>query len=342
MSNLHLIHNRNSVSLIDINLIIDDFLSGKAKTTQEAYRSAWKHFHNWWQANYPNKNLLDITPLQAQKYFLDYETRSGQSCRVGSAVPVAKSTLKKIAAILVSCLNAVKMELRIDFFNPFVIEFKKFQGINSKNRRPTKLTPFAQVKRLVEAPSQYTKIGIRDRAVLSALYGGGLRRGELVKLRMCHIKFEKSGLKFVLLDTKNGDDADQPIARELSEAIVKYYNQRLQENPDPNAFFFIDYRGKYDSPQEGKPLSTSSVYGLFKHWAKEIGLPKEITPHSARATAITRLLDKGLSHRQVCEFSRHRSVQMVEAYDKKRGDNSLNPGDLLSFDDEPKKKKNRK
>lgn len=342
MNNLHLIHTRNLVALPEVNQIVSDFIDGKSTTTREAYRSAWQHFVKWWSSTYPTKNLLEITPLQAQKYFLEYEARSGQSCRVGSAVPVAKSTLKKLAAILTSCLNAVKMELRIEFFNPFTIEFKKYQGCSSKNRRPTQLTPFEKVQELINKPSPYTKIGVRDRAILASLYGAGLRRGELIALRMCHVKIDKGDVTFVLLNTKNGDDSDQPVARELSLGIVEYYKQRKLENPDPNAFFFIDYRGIRCSPQEGKPLSASSVYGTFKHWAKECGLGKDITPHSARATAITRLLDLGLSHREVCSFSRHRSVQMVEAYDKKRNDKSLNPANILTFGDSSKKKVRKK
>ncbi len=56
-----------------------------------------------------------------------------------------------------------------------------------------------------------------------------------------------------------------------------------------------------------------------------------MSPHSARATAITKLLDSGFSHRDVQEFSRHASVQMVEIYDKRRLQVDESPAKKLEF-----------
>ena len=47
-------------------------------------------------------------------------------------------------------------------------------------------------------------------------------------------------------------------------------------------------------------------------------------------------LDDGTTHRQVREFSRHKSIQMVEVYDKRRTKLSESLGLKLSY----KKKKN--
>jgi integrase len=56
-----------------------------------------------------------------------------------------------------------------------------------------------------------------------------------------------------------------------------------------------------------------------------------VTPHSARATAITRLLEQGFSHREVQEFSRHSSVLMVEKYDKRRFSLDESPGKKIFY-----------
>jgi hypothetical protein len=49
-------------------------------------------------------------------------------------------------------------------------------------------------------------------------------------------------------------------------------------------------------------------------------------------TAISKLLSDGISHREVQEFSRHSSVQMVELYDKRRIGVEDNPGKKLEYD----------
>ena len=56
-----------------------------------------------------------------------------------------------------------------------------------------------------------------------------------------------------------------------------------------------------------------------------------VSPHSARATAITKLLSDGFSHREVQEFSRHASIQMVEVYDKRRISIDDNPASDLDY-----------
>lgn len=63
------------------------------------------------------------------------------------------------------------------------------------------------------------------------------------------------------------------------------------------------------------PLSDSAVYLIFRQWMSRIGLDETYTPHAARKTAITLLLERGKSHRTVQKFSRHNSIEMVAYYD---------------------------
>jgi integrase len=65
-------------------------------------------------------------------------------------------------------------------------------------------------------------------------------------------------------------------------------------------------------------MSESTLYRRFKEICVRVGLEGDFTPHCARATAITQLLNQGFSHRDIKEFSRHSSIQMVEQYDKRR------------------------
>jgi integrase len=61
------------------------------------------------------------------------------------------------------------------------------------------------------------------------------------------------------------------------------------------------------------------------------------SPTCARATAITKLLADGIPHRQVQEFSRHASIQMVEWYDKRRFSVDENVGVGFEYSYEPSK-----
>ena len=70
----------------------------------------------------------------------------------------------------------------------------------------------------------------------------------------------------------------------------------------------------------------------MKEYCECVGLdPDQYSPHSARATGITKMLEQGIPHRQVQEFSRHSSVRMVELYDKRRIQIDHNPAKVLEY-----------
>jgi integrase len=102
-------------------------------------------------------------------------------------------------------------------------------------------------------------------------------------------------------------------------------------------YLFIGFTGKGGQTITTKPMSDTGLYLLFKQYCMAAGAGMHATPHSARATAITKLLADGIPHREVQEFSRHSSIQMVEWYDKRRFSVEESPAKELSYG--PKKPK---
>jgi integrase len=109
---------------------------------------------------------------------------------------------------------------------------------------------------------------------------------------------------------------------------------RKTQGAKPGDYLFNSYRGRGGRNPVSAPISTHGIYELFKRYCKQAGIKEFVSPHSARATAITRLLSRGIPHREVQEFSRHSSIQMVELYDKRRLGVEDSPGRGLDYDDE--------
>lgn len=66
-------------------------------------------------------------------------------------------------------------------------------------------------------------------------------------------------------------------------------------------------------------VDKSTIWRWFKSIAKECGITKKISPHCARATAITKALDNGVSLREVSILAGHKSIETTVIYDKRRG-----------------------
>lgn len=219
--------------------------------------------------------------------------------------------------------------------NPFDTDRVPPPPKEAGRKRPTEMVDFELVKTIIAGAPTDTPKGLRDKAVLCALFGGGLRRSEVAALRVGDVRRSRNGTIYLYLrSTKAKRDAEQTVPAWAGAALTDLAQARLREGAGPVDFLCVSYTGRAGATPTTRPISPSGIYGLFKHYSALAGAGPFVTPHSARATAITRLLDAGIPHREVQAFSRHASIQMVEVYDKRRIGVDDNPGVGLTYDDE--------
>jgi integrase len=217
--------------------------------------------------------------------------------------------------------------------NPFEADRVPPPPKDAGRKRPTQMIDFELVMEIVSIPDEKTPKGRRDRAILATLFGGGLRRSEVVGLRIGDIKKTSSGTTFLYLrHTKAKKDAEQAIPRWAAEHLWDLVRERKAQGALDGDYLFVGFTGKGGQTITTKPMSDTGLYLLFKQYCMAAGAGSFATPHSARATAITKLLADGIPHREVQEFSRHSSIQMVEWYDKRRFSVEESPAKELSYD----------
>ena len=182
-------------------------------------------------------------------------------------------------------------------------------------KRATEMLEFSLVNKICSAPDSCTKEGIRDRATLALLFGGALRRSEVRNLRIGDVRIKGRDVSVNLRNTKAADDAIQALPNWAGVAVQALYEQRVRESGGVTEYLVTEYFTLFQE-SSGRIMGEKQIYRIFCAWRDRCGLPRNITPHSARATAITKLLEQGIPHRDVAKFSRHASVQTVERYDK--------------------------
>jgi len=218
--------------------------------------------------------------------------------------------------------------------NPFDSDQVPSPSKDSGRKRPTEMLEYAEVRLLLQQPDTTQPKGVRDAALLAALFGGALRRSEAAALKIGDVKFTTAGTMYLYLrSTKAKSDARQAVPAWAAKTINALLAQRKLEAARDGDFLFISYSGKGGLIPTRAGVSVSGLYKLFKQYCRKAGISSYMTPHSARATAITKLLADGVTHREVKEFSRHASIQMVEVYDKRRTSVDENPAKDLSFED---------
>lgn len=234
-----------------------------------------------------------------------------------------------------SCLRRMfrqLLPLRIDKVNPFDSTECNPPSASSGRKRPTEMIRFSDAERLLELTiGQTHNRGIRDHAVVCLLLGGGMRRGEVIKITLADVRNTELGTMYIRLRaTKSGKDFDQAIPQWAANAVHNLFIQRLDQGARPGDPLVNSYTGHGGTYPTHNQMSPAGVYLLFRGYCEQLGI-KDCSPHSARATAITKLLEDGKTHSEVMEFSRHSSVQMVEAYNKRRYSVDQSPANDLSY-----------
>ena len=338
---------------------LENFLSLKAPKTADTYRGVIREWCRFLRAPFNSENgaqrILDARDLHAlafRKYLSEQpgekprsERRESRSREVliapqslrrkkdGLEATQSNATIAKKFAVL---RRFYRLLMSFDFevkANPFDSDRVPPPPKDAGRKRPTEMVEFKLVNKIISLADPSMNKGLRDKAILCVLFGGALRSSEVSALTIGDVRKTVSGTVYLYLRaTKARRDAQQALPKWAAQVVEQHLSIRVKEGAKALHPLFVTYTGKAGRAATGTRLPSSGIYRIFKEYCDRAGAGKFLSPHSARATAITRLLAAGIPHREVQEFSRHSSVQMVELYDKRRIGVDENAAKDLDFD----------
>jgi integrase/recombinase XerC len=169
-------------------------------------------------------------------------------------------------------------------------------------KRLPKLLRVDQVIRLLEAVPIETAAGVRDRAMLETLYGGGLRVGELVGLNLDDLDDQTD---LVRIRGKGRRERLSPVGLIAAAWLRRWIALRRPRHPHEPAVFLN---------QRGTRLTARSVGRLLEAHLVRAGLIDAASPHTLRHSFATHLLDGGADLRSVQELLGHRNLTTTQLY----------------------------
>ncbi len=143
--------------------------------------------------------------------------------------------------------------------------------------------------------------GARDRAVLTLLYGCGLRISEGLSLKRSDAPLSET----LRITGKGSKTRVAPILPAVREAVDAY----LAELPFALAPDEPLFRAK-----RGGPLSPRHVQATVQRLRGRLGLPRTATPHALRHSFATHLLGSGADLRSIQELLGHASLSTTQKY----------------------------
>lgn len=188
---------------------------------------------------------------------------------------------------------------------------------------PETLT-YNEVNALLNQPNIRDKQGIRDKAVLEALYATGMRVSEAVNLKTDNVNLDIGFLRCI---GKGNKERIIPVGAKAINSIRRYLGISRPHllNPVRNTkaskgeikisngvknkeseFLFLN--------RFGKKISRQSLWKLIKKYAKVAGIKKSIRPHTLRHSFATHLLERGADLRSVQEMLGHTNISTTQIY----------------------------
>jgi integrase/recombinase XerD len=183
-----------------------------------------------------------------------------------------------------------------------------------EKRLPRHILSVAEVEQIMNAldTTEPTGLGLRDRAMLEALYSTGMRRAELVALRTDDVDLERGTV--LIRQGKGAKDRMVPIGRRACAWIEKYlYTVRpLYIDDVDSAILFL---AKHGEGMQGKQLSVIVKKAIE---AANLDRFQDTHPNAAchlfRHACATHMLENGADIRYIQALLGHEDLSTTEVY----------------------------
>ncbi|HOK62104.1 MAG TPA: site-specific integrase [Tenuifilum sp.] len=189
-------------------------------------------------------------------------------------------------------VNALKLYFRE--IRKSKIEVEGLQRPRREHKLPNVLS-MDEVKAILQAPTN-----VKHRTMLSLIYACGLRRSELLNLKIGDVDSKRHML--IIRNSKGYKDRQVPISDKTIEMLREYYKM---------------YRPKvwlFEGQKEGEQYSEQSLQSVLKQAVSKSNIRKPVTLHWLRHSYATHLLESGTDLRFIQELLGHKSSKTTEIY----------------------------
>lgn len=241
-----------------------------SKRTIEAYLSQIKIFFRY----YSNRDPEDINDQDISYFIEDHILKLGYSASYQNVM-----------------ISAIKLYYSIT-------RSRKVSMGSLERPRRSRALPKVLSKEEVTKIFSSTR-NAKHKLMLWLIYSCGLRRGEVINIKLSDLDRERSILH--IREGKGKTDRMVPVSPKIWEKISVYTKSYCPVN------YLFEGQG-------GGKYSVESVYSVFKQSLRRAGIRKDVGVHCLRHSYATHLHESGLDIRYIQELLGHKSSRTTEIY----------------------------
>jgi site-specific recombinase XerD len=262
---------------------------GFSPSTVDQWQGRIKQFLQWCEET--GRELKELQPGDIDAYFIQNANRWGRISM--KALTGALRIFLRYAAVQGLCDSRLATALRTP----------RMYAQESLPSAPG----WSDVQRIL-ATTETDKPGdIRNRAILMLLAIYGMRRGEVVALRLDQVDW--AGRKLHVFRLKRRQPQVYPLVPALAEALARYIDTVRPHTSAPEIFLGLT------APH--RALTPAALFDFINGKFKALGIEaKHRGPHALRHACAARLVAQGLSFKEIGDHLGHRSASATMTYAK--------------------------
>jgi integrase/recombinase XerD len=171
---------------------------------------------------------------------------------------------------------------------------------------PKTILTTAQVESIINQADVTTLLGLRNRAIMETFYSSGMRRLELMNLKLYDLDIERGMV--MIRQGKGRKDRFIPIGERACKWIDKYLidvRPELVTGHDDHTVFLDDF---------GRPLSARFVGDLMRRHVEAAGITTPGACHVFRHAMATHMLENGADIRYIQVMLGHANLETTQVY----------------------------
>ena len=256
--------------------------------TVTAYEKDLENFAEFVLVNYEQADLNDVNYSQIRSWIVYLMDKGLSSASVNRKISSLKSFYKFL-------LKSKQIEV-----SPLV----KHKSLKTGSKIQI---PFSEKEvQLVLTEGFFTDDfeGKRDKLIIDLLYATGMRRAELIELKMENVDLYANTIKVL---GKRNKERIIPILPEISSQVKLYLDERsgLEVIQEPSLFFLTKL---------GNKLNISLVYRLINGYFSGVSEKVKKSPHIIRHSFATHLLNNGADINSVKDLLGHATLSSTQVY----------------------------
>jgi len=256
--------------------------------TVKAYQNDILEFKNFCGSNYEIEDIDTVEYVLIRHWIVELSEKQIDNRTINRKISSLKAYFKFLQKIDVTTVSPLSMHRALKAAKKIEIPFSELE--------------MEKVLSEIEYADDFE--GVRDELLIHVLYVTGMRRAEVISLKVSDVDFANMTIKVL---GKRNKERLVPMLLETKEKFKIYldYRKGLKEINDGSYIFLT---------LSGNKIYETLVYRLIKKYFREVSSKVKTSPHILRHTFATHLLNKGADLNAVKELLGHSSLASTQVY----------------------------